>query len=266
MEKRKMSIPQILFTILFLLLALLSVLYGITVYLVNSGSSFYVVWFGLGVLFLCLATLTVFRLFDKIPLPVRIVVLAAAGLCFLLYLYTQVRILTHFKDTPPEHLDYIIVLGAQLRGTEPSVVLKYRLDTAVSYLKENPDTICIVTGGQGSNEEIPEGAGMKKYLIRQGIPEERIVSEEASKNTIENILNSKKLLPEQESYSDLHIGIVTNNFHVYRGMALAKRQGLTSIYGVSAPSNLIYLPNNMLREFVGIMKDSLFGNMNFFAG
>ena len=109
-------------------------------------------------------------------------------------------------------------------------------------------------------QQIPE------FFRDRIIPEERIVSEEASKNTIENILNSKKLLPEQESYSDLHIGIVTNNFHVYRGMALAKRQGLTSIYGVSAPSNLTYLPNNMLREFVGIMKDSLFGNMNFFAG
>ena len=261
-----MTIPQIIFTALFLLLALLSVLYGITVFLVNSGSSFYMVWFGMGAVFLVLATLSVFRLFSRIPVPVRIIAVVILGVGLILYLYTQVRILTHFKDTSPADLDYIIVLGAQLRGTEPSVVLQYRLDTAVSYLKENPETICIVSGGQGTNEDIPEGAGMKNYLIRRGISEERILSEEESRNTIENILNSKKLLPENASVSDLRIGIVTNNFHVYRGLALANRQGLTSTYGIAAPSTLTYLPNNMLREFVGIMKDSLFGNMNFFFG
>jgi len=60
------------------------------------------------------------------------------------------------------------------------------------------------------------------------------------------------------------VGIVTNNFHVYRGTALARKQGFSNVYGIPAPSSPAYLPNNMLREFVGILKDTLQGNMNFF--
>ena len=265
MEKAKMSPIQILFTAVFLLLAILAILYGVTVYLVNSGSSFYVVWFGMGVCFLILAAMTLFRLFSKIPPAVRIIAIAICALGFLVFLYSQIRILGHFHDEGPKNLDYIIVLGAQMRGNSPSVVLKYRLDTAADYLKENPSTVCIVSGGQGKNEILPEAEGMKNYLVNTGIEPDRILTEDASKNTIENILFSKKLLPENSEPSALQIGIVTNNFHVYRGLALARKQGLTSTYGIAAPSTLTYLPNNMLREFVGITKDTLLRNMNCFS-
>ena len=129
-----MSPIQILFTAVFLLLAILAILYGVTVYLVNSGSSFYVVWFGMGVCFLILAAMTLFRLFSKIPPTVRIIAIAICALGFLVFLYSQIRILGHFHDEGPKNLDYIIVLGAQMRGDSPSVVLKYRLDTAADYL------------------------------------------------------------------------------------------------------------------------------------
>lgn len=255
-----MTTIQIFLIVIFLVLALLFAVYGIAIFSIHSGSRFYMVWFGLSGLCLILAAFTRFGLFGKISMPVRVIALSILGLCVLLFLYTQIRILTHFKDTAPDNLDYIIVLGAQMRPDGPSVVLRYRLDKAADYLKENPETVCIVSGGKGPNETVPEADGMRDYLISQGIASSRIITENRSGNTIQNILYSKQLMRSP----DASVGIVTNNFHVYRGTALAKKQGLTRVYGISARSSFGYLPNNMLREFVGILKDSLLGNMNFF--
>ena len=58
-----------------------------------------------------------------------------------------------------------------------------------------------------------------------------------------------------------NVGIITNNFHVYRACSIARKQGLNNVVGISAPSHLRYLPNNMFRECFGIIKDTLKGNM-----
>ena len=154
-------------------------------------------------------------------------------------------------------LDYLIVLGAQVRENGPSVALKMRLDKAVEYLNENPDTICIVSGGQGPNEPWPEAEGMTKYLLDAGIMEDRILLESQSMNTAENIKFSKALLGSDYQ----SVGIVTNNFHVFRAVQIAKKQGLKEIHGIAADSNILYLPNNVLRECCGILKDWLFQNI-----
>lgn len=98
-----------------------------------------------------------------------------------------------------------------------SPVLKYRLDKAVEYLNENPDTVCIVSGGQGSNEPWSEAEGMARYLQEKGIDTARILTEDQSQTTGQNITNSKKLMKEGAS-----VGIVTNNFHVFRALQIAK--------------------------------------------
>ena len=119
----------------------------------------------------------------------------------------------HFKDRGKANLDYIIVLGAQVYSSGPSPVLRYRLDAAVDYLNENPETICIVSGGQGYNEPFSEAEGMAEYLMRQGIGAERIWLENTSSTTQENMLFSKVLMEEGST-----VGIVTNNFHLFRGL------------------------------------------------
>ena len=256
-----MSLPQLILTGAFLVFALLCFIYGITAYTIHSGTSFYVVWLAMGAAFLGLAAMSAFQLFHRIPLPLRLAacVVLALGLCA--FAYTQFRIIRCFGHQAPKNLDYLIVLGAQIHPAGPSVVLRQRLDAAIAYLRENPGTLCIVSGGKGSNEKTTEAEGMRDYLVRHGIPADCILLEPASQNTIQNILNSKNLLPSDAST----VGLVTNNFHVYRALALAKAQGLSSVYGISAPSDPWFLPNNMFREFVGILKDSLLGNMSLFS-
>ena len=166
-------------------------------------------------------------------------------------------ILSGISTEEKQNLDYIIVLGAQVREDGPSTILQDRLDAALSYLQENPETICIVSGGQGVNEPLSEAEGMSDYLIAHGILSERILLEDTSRNTVENIRNSKELI----SNSDGSVGIVTNNFHVFRAVQIAKAQGLGDVYGISAYSHPLNLPNNVLRECCGILKDWLFRNL-----
>ena len=183
--------------------------------------------------------------------------IAAVIAAVLLFAVCEGFVLRGFSSRAPADLDYLIVLGAQVREDGPSAVLKYRLDAAADYMRSNESVICIVTGGQGGYEPAPEGVVMKQYLTKQGIAPERILVEDRAENTVQNILFSKPLL----SSSDASVGIVTNNFHVTRAMALARKQGLTNAYAIAAPSTPLYLPNNMLREFFGLTKDFLAGNL-----
>ena len=98
---------------------------------------------------------------------------------------------------------------------------------------------------------------MADYLVKQGIDKERIILEDTSRNTVENIKNSKAFM--SDSYNG--VGIITNNFHVFRAVKIAKAQGLESVYGIAAESHAFYLPNNVLRECCGILKDWLLKNI-----
>ena len=240
------------------MLGAFSLTYGFVVKAVNSGTKFYMVWMGIGVLCLLWALLVQLKWWKKIPGWIRGVWIAAVILCVGVTACGTGLIFSEFNAEGPEGLDYVVVLGAQVREDGPSVILKYRLDTAADYLKQNPETVCIVTGGQGYNEPFPEAVGMKDYLVKQGIGEERILTEETSTSTVENILNASVLM--DSGYDS--VGIITNNFHVYRGMALAEKQGLKGVCGIAAGSKPLYLPNNILREVFGIGKDVLMRKMD----
>ena len=98
---------------------------------------------------------------------------------------------------------------------------------------------------------------MYAYLVEKGIGADRLILEDSSRNTVQNIKNSRELIPDGIE----NIGIVTSNFHVFRGVRLAKANGFSEGGRHHTPSGVYFLPNNMLREFFGVMKDWLFGNM-----
>jgi uncharacterized SAM-binding protein YcdF (DUF218 family) len=123
------------------------------------------------------------------------------------------------------------------------------LDRAIQYLENNPETICIVSGGKGYNEPFAEAVVMADYLKEKGISEDRILLEAESTNTEENIINSMALMEKGTS-----VGIVTNNFHVFRAVHIAKREGLERVCGIAADTTALYLPNNMLREFFAVVR------------
>ena len=240
----------------FAVLGIVMIWYGLAVKRAATGTAFYRVWVLGGSLLLLMAVSCVFRFRQKLPPAVRNTGLALFLIGCVLLLLTELLILSHFRDKD-EDVDWLIVLGAQVFEDRPSLVLKYRLDKAAEYLKSHPDTKCIVSGGQGPNEPFSEAYGMSRYLIDAGISEDRIFLEDTSMNTSENLENCLKMLPENHG----KVGIVTNNFHIFRALRIAKKKGYDDVCGIVAPSKPFYLPTNLLREFVGVTKDLLFGNM-----
>ena len=138
---------------------------------------------------------------------------ALLALGILLFLAAEGCILSGMAAGGNAPCDYVIVLGAQVRGTQVSRALKQRLDRAAEYLEEHPDTVVIVSGGQGSGEDITEAQAMEEYLIGAGIAPERIWKEEASVNTVQNIRFSRALIEEEAPV----IGIVSNDFSCVPG-------------------------------------------------
>lgn len=182
-------------------------------------------------------------------------VILSAGL--LLFLAIEGRILSCMTEKGSPDLDYVIVLGAQVRGNVPSKALQKRIAKAEAYLKENQGTIAVLSGGQGKGEEISEAQAMYDCLVEAGIEKERLMMENRSTNTVENLEFSARLIGK-----DAEVGLISQNFHIYRALKLAKHQGYQNVCGIAAPSEALYQPHFMVREAFAIVKEKLTGNID----
>ena len=151
-----------------------------------------------------------------------------------------------------EHGDYdaLIVLGAAVHGDRVTWVLSNRLDTAYDYAVSHPDTVIVVSGGQGPGETVTEGSAMAKYLIEKGLDPDRVLVEDRAESTAENFAFSKSIIDEALG-PDASIGFVTTRFHVFRASRVAEKAGIPA-RGLGAPDVWYIAINNFLRECVGI--------------
>ena len=155
--------------------------------------------------------------------------------------------------------DYLIVLGAGVNGTIPSLILQERLDCAYTYLTKNPNTICVVSGSMGPGEDITEAQCMYRVLTDKGIDPQRILLEESASTTWENLAFSLDLIERSTGKRPRTIGIVSNEFHLFRAKLMAKQQGVSS---VGIPANTTYTSlkiNYYLREVAAVWKHLLLG-------
>ena len=164
--------------------------------------------------------------------------------------------MTLAANRPPDGNTTVIVLGCKVRGEEPSLMLRQRIMTAYRYLDQNPSAMCIVSGGQGADELISEAESMKRVLVEQGISEDRIILEDRSTGTDENIRFSIEKMNEYGISGS--VTIVTNEFHQLRAKLIADKYGLES-YSVSARTSLWLLPTYWLREWFGVCYQIVFG-------
>ncbi len=148
----------------------------------------------------------------------------------------------------------VIILGCQTIGGQPSAMLRARLDRAIAYLNENPSAVCIPTGGQGSDETEPEGVTMCRYLTENGISESRIYVEDQAVNTRENIAHAKTIMEKYELPEQ--VVIVSELYHVYRGLRIAKRCGLeASALPAASAETWFALPSYWAREILALTLD-----------
>ncbi len=149
--------------------------------------------------------------------------------------------------------DAVIVLGAGVRGDEPSASLKSRLDAAVDYHFKNPTALIVVSGGCGEGERISEALAMERYLTDRGVDPDVIIKEEAATSTSENFSYSKELLDSLLG-DDFKFAFITSDFHVFRAAWVARESGFGTAGHIGAgASPVLFLPNG-LRECAAILK------------
>lgn len=155
--------------------------------------------------------------------------------------------------TSNEEVDYVIVLGARLYGDIPSPALMERLKVAKDYLLENEDVTVVVSGGQGPDESISEALAMSKYLMNNGVGNNRIIMEDKSTSTFENLRFSLEKIKKQDDRDNIKVLIATNKYHVFRAKFLARRLGMEP-YGLPAKIPFTIILNSYVREYFSVLK------------
>lgn len=224
------------------------------------SSAFSAVWLIAAVAsaFIAAAAFIIRRKGIRVPAGAKAAFGALLGAAVIFFGFVEGLIISGMNYETESGLDYVIVLGAQVRGTRITRSLARRLERAAKYLEENPGTAAVVSGGQGEGEDISEAQAMRDYLVSRGISGDRIIMEDKSTNTGENIDFSMALIEAREGGNNPKIGVITNNFHVYRAVKICKKKGY-EVNGIAAPSDGILFINYMVREFFAVVKYKLAG-------
>ena len=190
--------------------------------------------------------------FEKLPFKKILSAVLALGLAVIL-IFGLFLAIYGGQDTADYTEKTVIVLGCGIRGERVSVGLAKRLNKAAEYHEKNPEAMIIVSGGQGSQEEISEALAMKRYLVDKGVPEEKIIMEDKSTSTITNFRYSREIM-EKEGMSLDSVVLVTNAYHVYRAASYAKDEGFEDIAHLGTDIIWYTIPMNYMREMLAVLK------------
>lgn len=287
--------------VVLLLYAVFSLLYStVVVYASGTGTSFLWFWPLTCVIALVVAVLLFFTLTGRLPWLKTAAICACAvfWLGMAVFFAVEAVVFSAGRKAPAEDGAYVIVLGAQVRGEVPTLVLSARIKAAAEYLKEHPDAMAVASGGKGSGENISEAEAIRRGLLRLGISEERILMEDRSTSTAENLRFSAEVIqryerekagmPETGADADRNsagteiaaatekadsvqnvtpvrfvpkqVVLVTNDFHVFRAVKLAKNLGYTNVSGLGATEFFAVTIQYYVREFFAIGLEILRGN------
>ncbi|MDO5408839.1 MAG: YdcF family protein [Lachnospiraceae bacterium] len=199
--------------------------------------------------------------------PVWLTFAGIIGAMGIMVLVAEGFIFSKMWAVPHKPVKYVIVLGACVRGTRVTRSLAYRLKKAAEYAEKHKECILVVSGGQGPGEDITEALAMKRYLERLGMEGDRILLEERSVNTRENLMFSREIIQRYESGageswdSNLNIAVCSNNFHMYRAMALARAAGNWKVEGLAAMTDPFMWLSFTLREGAALIKEQIRGHI-----
>lgn len=202
-------------------------------------------FFGLGaVILLYLLTPKWFR--------VALTIVLAAGT--LLFCAAEIPVIRASSGEPEREADYLIVLGAGVNGSKPSLSMLDRLTGALAYLEAHPACVAVLTGGKGRGEDLSEAEAMARWLLDKGVPESRLLLEERATNTAENLRFSFALIPE-----DARVAVCSSEYHLCRAEYMARSMG-REVFGVPGTTRLSLLRvYYFIREALGMVHYTLFG-------
>ena len=177
---------------------------------------------------------------------------------FLLFGVTTSLILINSAEPADSKPDKVIVLGAGIRGNVPTATLSYRLEKALEVYENDNSVTLIVSGGMGSDEAYTEAEVMRNWLVRRGVPEESIITEDRSESTEENFLFSRELI--EKLPGEHEIAFITNRFHVFRAERIAAKLGLET-YGIPTRDYKPFILNDYMRECAALVQYFLTGRI-----
>ncbi|MGT2948634.1 YdcF family protein [Streptococcus devriesei] len=173
------------------------------------------------------------------------------GMSFVAFMLYSILYLIIPKN---KHYDFIIIHGAGLRnGKEVTPLLQKRIDKALEVFRKssNPKAKLIASGGQGPDEKISEARAIAAYIRQQGdIPSNKVLLEEKSRSTYQNLLFSKELAEKEMSHP--RFLFVTNAYHVFRTSVYAHGLHMSGD-GLGCSTAAYYIPSAFIREFAAIV-------------
>ena len=185
-------------------------------------------------------------------------VLTVLGLVW--FCFTEYFVINNCRTDKSPGRSYIVVLGASVRGDEPSLSLLHRLQAAYAYLAENENAVAVVSGGQGPGEIMTEAACMKKWLMEKGIDGSRILEEGKSTSTSENLSFSKEIILSHGGSLD-DVAVLSSPYHLYRAKYMAEAMGYSNVAGVACVYGYpIFTVGMFIREAFGVTHMWIFGD------
>ena len=189
--------------------------------------------------------------------PVRAGLLLLLAVLVLAFIVTGIIIMTFSSGNGG--FDYLLVLGTTVNGTEPSSMLADRINAAYTYLSAHPDTICVVSGGKGDENNLSEAQCMFNELTKLGIAPERILMENQAVSTVENFSLSLELIEKETGVRPEKLGVLSSEFHLLRANMFAKREGITAVTIPAKTSDPGTFWSYFLREIVLVWYYGLLG-------
>ncbi|ETP72604.1 putative membrane protein [Lachnospiraceae bacterium JC7] len=211
------------------------------------------------------------------------------GLCVSTLAVLLLVIFCNAATVEQKNLDYVIVLGTDLVDNKISKSLKRRLDRAIEYGRENPNTVFVLSGGRSDYDRSTEATVMYHYMIKEGVPEKNLLLEFYSDSTQEKVGFSlrtikqdyeQKMLANRVRHNStmdrrnlsgndiiigverpLSIGIITSEFNLFRAGEIAKKYGFPDACPMATKTDELMLVHLATREAVALFKDRLIGNI-----
>ena len=175
------------------------------------------------------------------------------GFGILLFIAVEIPIIAGAQTDEKPEADYVIVLGAGLNGETPSLVLTERLRAARDYLENYPDAKVVVSGGQGPGETITEAESMRRWLEQAGIAPERILKEDKSTSTQENLSFSLDVIAADGGDTEGEIAVLSSEFHLYRAKFVARSLGFEPLGVAAATSYPLMKIGYFIREAFAVL-------------
>ncbi len=197
--------------------------------------------------------------FPRLSKTWRIVLAALLVLGAAAFAVFEAPVISNAKTDADPQSDYLIVLGAGVNGSAPSLSMVNRLEAALDYLEAYPDAVAIVSGGQGAGEDVTEASAMHDWLVAHGMPESRIVQEDQSTSTRENLENSFAIIRSRGGDPADGVAVVSSEYHLYRAKQMARALGAKPL-GVAAETTLPTMrANYFIREAFAAAYMQVFG-------